>query len=71
MKNTFFEFPCLLINFNSDFKHVIVSFIDDLLSLLKINEKLEMFNFQHNYNYCNIPHIASNMAQTVHKSLVS
>lgn len=40
----------VLVNFNFNLKHVILSRMNDLLGLSYKIRKLEIFNFQHNLN---------------------
>jgi hypothetical protein len=56
--------------FSFDFKHVIISRLDELLGLLYMVGKLEMSSFQNNLNRSKVPPIAPNISQTVHKDLV-
>jgi len=48
-------------DFSPDFKHLILSRLDELLSLLYMVEKLEMFSFQPSSNHRTIPPVALDM----------
>jgi len=56
------SFLTFLANFNLDLKHVIHSFLDELLGISYIFGKLEISSFQPNLNHTKIPLIASNMS---------
>jgi len=64
------NFRTFLIDFGHDFKHVVLSHVDELLALPYKVGKLEMSSFYPNLNRSKIPPIALDMFQTVHKSLV-
>lgn len=61
------NFHTFLVDFNLDFKHVIVSCLDELLDLPYIVEKNDMSSFQPNLNHNKISPIAPDMSQTIHK----
>jgi hypothetical protein len=56
----------LLANFKFDFKHVVFFFMDELMSLPYMDEKLEMSSFQPKFNCSKIPSISLDMVQRVH-----
>jgi hypothetical protein len=65
-----FNFCISLADFSSDFKHVILFYLDELLGLPYMIGKLKMFNFHYNLNHMKIPPINPNISQTVYKGLV-
>ena len=60
----------LPVDFIYDFKDVVLSHMDELLSLLYMDRKLQMFNFHHNLSYNKIPYIMLHMVQRLHGGLV-
>jgi len=64
------NFLTFLADFNLDLKHVVHSFLDELLSIPYIVGKFEMYCFQPNLNHNKSPPVASKISQTVHKGLV-
>jgi hypothetical protein len=56
------NFLTFLADFNLDLKHVVHSFLDELLSISYMVGKLEIFSFQPNLNHNKIPPIALNMS---------
>jgi len=48
--------------FNTNFKHVVLSRLDELMSLYYMIEKLEMSNFHHSLNRDQIPFVAPDMS---------
>jgi len=64
------NFRTFLVDFNHDFKPVILSRLDELLGLPYMVEKLEMSSFQPNLNRNKILLVASDMSQSVRKCLV-
>jgi hypothetical protein len=61
----------LLEEFKPDFTDVVLFDLDELLSLVYMYGKLEIFCFHPNLNYNKILFIASNMVQSVHEDQVS
>jgi hypothetical protein len=59
-----------LVEFNLDFKHVVLSRLDELLCLPYMIENLKISSFQRNLNCNKIPLVAPNMSSTVHEDLV-
>jgi len=57
-------------SFSPDFKHVVLSRLDELLGLRYIVGKFQMFSFYLNFNRSKIPQVALDMSQTVHEGLV-
>ena len=57
-------------SFSPDFKHVVLSRLDELLGLRYIVGKFQMSSFYLNFNRSKIPHVALDMSQTVHEDLV-
>jgi hypothetical protein len=53
-----------------DFKHVVLSRLDELLDLQYIVGKFQMSSFYPNFNRSKIPLVALDMSQTVHKDIV-
>jgi hypothetical protein len=47
-KQYFFDFSCLLADLKLEFKHITISYLDELLSLPYMNEKLEIYSFHPN-----------------------
>jgi len=64
------NFHIFLVDFSPDFKHVVLSFLDELLNLPYMVGKPEVSSFQPNLNGRNITLISLNMFQTVHECLV-
>jgi hypothetical protein len=64
------NFCKFLVDFNSYFKHVVLSHLDELLGLPYMVGKLEMSSSQFNLSRKTILHVASNMSQTLHEGLV-
>jgi len=60
------NFYTFLADFNSDFKHVALSRMDELLGLSYMVGKLEMSSFQPNLSGRKMSHVAPNMSQIVH-----
>jgi hypothetical protein len=59
-----------LINFSPDFIHVILSYLDELISIPYMVENLEIYSFHLNFNRNKIPLVAPYMSLTVHEGLV-
>jgi len=51
----------LLANFKFDFKHVVLFFMDELMGLSYMDEKLEMSSLQPKFNCSKIPSISLEM----------
>ena len=64
------NFRTFLADFNPDFKHIVLSCLDELIGLPYMVRKLEMSSFQSKLNQSNIPLVTLDMSQTVHKDLV-
>jgi hypothetical protein len=60
------NFYIFLADFSSNFKHVVLSHMDELLGLLYMVGKLEMSSFQPNLSGRKMSHVAPNMSQIVH-----
>jgi hypothetical protein len=56
--------------FSPDFKHVVLSRLDELLRLRYIVGKFQMFSSYPNFNRSKISPIALDMSQTIHEGLV-
>jgi len=56
--------------FSPDFKHVVLSRLDELLRLRYIVGKFQMFSSYPNFNRSKIQPIALDMSQTIHEGLV-
>jgi hypothetical protein len=66
-----FNFCIFLTDLSHDFKHVVLSRLDELLGLLRyIVGKFQMSSFYPNFNRSQIPPVALDMSQTVHGGLV-
>jgi hypothetical protein len=56
--------------FSPDFKHVVLSRLDELLGLRYIVGKFQMSSFYPNFNRNKITPVTLDMSQIVHKGLV-
>jgi hypothetical protein len=65
-----FNFYIFLANLSHNFKHVVLSRLDELLGLWYIIEKFQMSNFYPNFNRSKISPVALDISQTVHEGLV-
>jgi hypothetical protein len=65
-----FNFHIFLVDFSLDFKHVVLSCLDELPCLLYMVEILEMSSFQHNLNRRKTPLVPLDMSQIEHEDLV-
>ena len=65
-----FNFHTFLANFSSYFKDIVLSYLDELLDLPYMIEKLETFSFHYNLNHIKIPLVDPDISQTVYKDLV-
>jgi hypothetical protein len=65
-----FNFCIFLADLSPDFKHVVLSRLNELLSLRYIVEKFQMSNFYPNFNRSKISPVALDISQTVHEGLV-
>jgi hypothetical protein len=63
-------FCIFLANLSLDFKHVVLSHLDELLSPQYMVEKFQMSSFYPNFNRSKIPPVTLDMSQTVHECLV-
>jgi len=64
------NFHTFLTDFSPNFKHIVLSHLDELLVLPYMVENLEMYNFQTNLNCSKILLVLLDMSQTVHECLV-
>jgi hypothetical protein len=64
------NFCIFLADLSADFKHVILSRLDELLGLRYIVGKFQMSSFYPNFNRSKIPPVALDMSQTVYEVLV-
>jgi hypothetical protein len=64
------NFHIFLTNFSTNFKHIVLSHLDELLVLQYMVENLEMYSLQTNLNCSKISLVALDMSQAVHKGLV-
>ena len=64
-----FNFCIFLADLSLDFKHVILSCLDELLGLRYIVGKFQMYSFYHNFNRNKISPVALDMSQTVHEGI--
>jgi hypothetical protein len=64
------NFRIFLADLSPDFKHVVLSRLDELLSLQYMVGKLQMSNFQPNFNRSKLLLVAPDMSQTVHEGIV-
>jgi hypothetical protein len=64
------NFCIFLADLSPDFKHAVLSYLDELLDLRYIVGKFQMSSFYPNFNRSKISPVALNMSQTVHKCLV-
>ena len=65
-----FNFCIFLVDLSYDFKHVVLSYLDELLGLWYIVEKFQMSNFYPNFNRSKISPVTLDISQTVHDGLV-
>jgi hypothetical protein len=59
-----------LADLSSNFKHVVLSRLNELLGLQYIVGKIQMSSFYPNFNRSKIPLVALDMSQTVHEGIV-
>jgi len=64
------NFHIFLTDLSPDFKHVILSRLNELLNLQYMVRNLQMFSFHPNFNRGKIPPVAPDIFQTVHEGLV-
>jgi len=64
------NFHKFLANFSPDLKHIILSLLDELLSLPCMVVKLDIYSFHPNLNQSKISHVVPDMSQTIHGGLV-
>jgi hypothetical protein len=64
------NFRIFLADLSPDFKHVVLSRLDELLGLQYMVGKLQMSNFQPNFNRSKLLLVAPDMSQTVHEGIV-
>ena len=64
------NFCTFLLDFSSDFKHVVLSRFNELMVLPYMVETIGMYGFQKNLSCNKIPYVALDMFQIVHKGLV-
>jgi hypothetical protein len=64
------NFRIFLADLSPDFKHVVLSRLDELLDLQYMVGKLQMSNFQPNFNRSKLLLVAPDMSQTVHEGIV-
>jgi len=64
------NFRKFLAYLSPDFKHIILSYLDEWLGLRYIFREFQMSSFYPNFNRNKIPPIALDMSQTVHESIV-
>jgi hypothetical protein len=65
-----FNFCIFLADLSPDFKHVVLSRLDELLGQWYIVGKFQMFSFYPNFNRNKIPPVALDMSQTIHEGIV-
>ena len=65
-----FNFCIFLTDLSPDFKHVILSHLDELLGLQYVVGMFQMSSFYRNFNRSKIPPVTLDMSQTVHEGLV-
>jgi hypothetical protein len=65
-----FNFCIFLVDLNPDFKHIILSCLDELLGLQYMVGNFQMYSFYPNFNRSKIPSVALDMSQTVYEGLV-
>ena len=64
------NFCIFLAYLSPDFKHVVLSRLDELLGLRYTVGKFQMFSFYPNFNRSKIPLITLDMSQTIHEGIV-
>jgi len=64
------NFCIFLTDLSPDFKHVVLSRLDELLDLQYIVGNFQMSSFYPNFNRSKISLVALDMSQTVHKDIV-
>jgi len=57
-------------SFSPNFKHVILSHLNELLDLQYIVGKFQKYSFYPNFNRSKIPPVTLNMSQIVHEDIV-
>jgi len=57
-------------SFSPNFKHVILSYLNELLDLQYIVGKFQKYSFYPNFNRSKIPPVTLNMSQIVHEDIV-
>jgi len=65
-----FNFCIFLADLSPDFKHVVLSRLNELLGLRYMVGKFQMSSFYPNFNRSKIPPIALDISQTVHECIV-
>jgi hypothetical protein len=65
-----FNFSIFLANLSFDFKHIVLSHLDELLVLQYMIGKLHISSFQPNFNKSKILLVAPDMSQIVYEGLV-
>jgi len=65
-----FNVRTFLVDFSPDFKHVVLSCLDELLCVPYMIWKIDMSSFQNNFNRNKIFPVALDMSQIIHEGLV-
>ena len=69
-KKSLHDKDCLLIDLKYGFKYIILSFLNELLSISYMNKKLEKSSFHLSLNHNKISYVASDINQIVYKYLI-